>query len=412
MKQIKVEESCNEFEQVLVEKQLSMDSLDRYRRILTEFSIFSGNTLYSQKIGADFLMKKFHDSGGLALTDEFSKKQAYYFRCMRILADYYAFGIVLRNNSAYGEIIWPEGFKECNYKFYEELIDFNLSYSYINQSKRLIMCFILFLDTQKVYLPDGITLDIIDSFIKTFKNLSSRGIATKISFLKRYLRFLYLNSYINTPYAERLPHVSMQGRSKFPTIWTDEQIMKIKESADRISPSGKRSYAMIMIAAELGLRIGDIRDLDLHNINWEKKTISIVQNKTGNSLILPFSDNLGWAIIDYLKNGRPITNSSKIFVKHIPPYDAFTINSNLNELLTMVLIKADIPPQKKENVGWHTFRRSLATHLLQNNVDMNNIAEILGHSDPNITSKYYVKLDLENLKRCIIEIEVKDYVKE
>lgn len=79
--------------------------------------------------------------------------------------------------------------------------------------------------------------------------------------------------------------------------------------------------------------------------------------------------------------------------------------------MTKVLIKSDIPPEKKDNVGWHTFRRSLATHLLQNNVEIYNIAEILGHSDPSITSKYYVKLDLENLKCCMLEIEVKDYVK-
>lgn len=411
MKQIKVEELCKEFEQALIKKQLSNDSLRRYRDILTEFSLFSNEVLYSQRIGAEFLMQKFQDNGGVTLTDEFSKKQEFYFRCMRMLADYYAFGIVVRNTSAYGEIIWPDGFRECNYEFYQELIDSNLSYSYINQSKRLIMSLILFLDAQHIYSPDGITIDKIDSFIKTFKALSLNGINTKISLLKRYFRFLYLHSYIKVPFADRLPHTSFHGRAKYPTIWTNEQIIKIKESADRISPSGKRSYAMIMLAAELGLRIGDIRDLEFCNINWEKKTISIIQNKTGNSLELPFSDDLGWAVIDYLKNGRPITDSSKIFVKHIPPYDGFGVNSNLNLLLTKVLIKSDIPPEKKDNVGWHTFRRSLATHLLQNNVEIYNIAEILGHSDPSITSKYYVKLDLENLKCCMLEIEVKDYVK-
>jgi len=76
------------------------------------------------------------------------------------------------------------------------------------------------------------------------------------------------------------------------------------------------------------------------------------------------------------------------------------------------MVRAGLSPKKNTDVGWHTFRRSLATNLLQNNVGLNVISEILGHSDPDIAGKYYVQLDLEGLKKCALEMEVMDYVRQ
>ena len=64
----------------------------------------------------------------------------------------------------------------------------------------------------------------------------------------------------------------------------------------------------------------------------------------------------------------------------------------------------------QENVGWHTFRRSLATNLLQHKVPMNTITEILGHTNPEIAGRHYVQVSIENLKNCTLSVEVKDYV--
>ena len=121
---------------------------------------------------------------------------------------------------------------------------------------------------------------------------------------------MYLHEYIAVPLGERLPKICTRGREKLPTVWSQEDITKIKMSADRISPEGKRSYAMIMLAAELGLRIGDIRNLTFADIDWEQKTIIIVQHKTQQELCLPLPESVGWALIDYIKNGRPISNSA------------------------------------------------------------------------------------------------------
>ena len=285
-----------------------------------------------------------------------------------------------------------------------------MSPGYYAHARATLHDLILFLDVRDVHAPEQIEVSDNDAFIAGLAGLSQKSIERRVCDLRRYYRYLYLHEYIAVPLGERLPKICTRGRMKFPTVWSQEDIEKIKASADRISPEGKRSYAMILLAAELGLRIGDIRKLKFSDIDWERKMITIVQHKTQQELCLPLPESVGWALIDYIKNGRPISNSRCVFVKHRPPYDEFSPTATLNYLLTKVLIKADIPADKKKQFGWHTFRRSLATNLLQNNVPMNTITEILGHNDPETAGQYYVQISTASLKPCILEVEVKDYV--
>lgn len=409
-KDVYVTDLCMEFLQALTAQQLCEDSLKRYRKILVEFSVVAGNKHYSQSLGAEFLVSVLRERGGLVLSDEESQNEAYYCRCMRALAEYFNFGIVLKRVDAHGEIIWPEGFRECTEGFYKTLIDEGLSYGYIVNSRKVIKDLISFLDASDIHEAADICTEHNDSFIKSYYWLSPKGIEGRLCMLRRYYRYLYLNQYIPAPLGEKLPHASIQGRTKFPNTWDLDQIEKIKATADRTSPSGKRSFAMVMLAANLGLRIGDIRNLKLHDIDWNRKQISIIQQKTDKALVLPLPDDTGWAVIDYRKNGRPYTDSPNVFVRHKPPYNEFPINSTLNHILSSVLSKAGLPPEKRGNVGWHTFRRSLATNLLQNNVEVSTISELLGHSDPDIAGRHYIKLDIENLRKCALAMEVKDYV--
>ncbi len=409
-RRIPVFELCTELEQELVRQQLNPDSLKRYRKVLKEFSVFGGEEVYSQPLGTKFLIQKFRADGGISATDEYSRTETYYFKCIRILAEYYNFGIIHIRNDIKGEIIWPDCFRTCTEDYLGELVNDGLSYPYINRSKIVIKDLILFLDDRGIHKPQDITAEHNDAFIKSYYYLSPKGIATKLCILRRYYRFLYLNRYIQVHLAEKLPHACINGRMKIPTFWTQEEIEKIKSSAERVSPSGKRAYAMIILASELGLRIGDIRSLKLSDIDWEQKKISIVQNKTGNPLVLPLTEDAGWALIDYIKDGRPITGSKNVFVKHRQPYDAFPVNSTMNYILSAVLARAGITSGDK-NYGWHTFRRSLATRLLQSEVEMSTISEILGHSDPDIAGRYYIKIDARNLRKCMLDLEVKDYVR-
>ena len=409
-KEVSVSALCASVQKAMKEKGFSNETIRRFEPVFNDFILYSGNGSYSQSLGAAFLAEKLLDLGGVALTDDGSHLARTYSQGIRNLAEYYNFGILYRRQDCMGEIVWPGPFRECTQKYFDNVVASGLSPGYYTHARTTIHDLILFLDTRNVYAPEQITVSDNDAFIASLAGLARKSIESRICNLRRYYRYLYLHGYIKIPLGERLPKSCSMGRMKLPTVWSQEDISKIKASADRISPEGKRSYAMILLAADLGLRIGDIRNLTFADIDWERKVVTIIQHKTKQELCLPLPEAVGWALIDYIKNGRPVTNSHYVFVKHRPPYDEFPPTATLNYLLTKVLVRADIPADKKKHFGWHTFRRSLATNLLQNNVPMNTITEILGHNDPETAGQYYVQISTDSLKPCILEVEVRDYV--
>lgn len=409
-KVITVFDLCCKVQKAMEDKNFSQDTIRRYESVFNDFITYSGNAMYSQALGRAFLVKKLSELGGLSTADDNSRLSHIYKQSMYVLAEFYNFGILHRYCNCSEEFIWPAEFSVGIEAFLSDIVTSGLSRGYYRQLVSIIHDLILYLDDHGITKLDEIKASDNDGFIATFTGLCTKTVFTRIGYLRRFYRFLYLNNYISIPLGERLPQANIQGRTYFPVLWTEDDISKIKESAERVSPSGKRSYAMILLASELGLRIGDIRSLKFSDIDWERKQLNIVQNKTQKALCLPMTDSVGWALIDYLKNGRPITDSKYIFVKHRPPFDEFPMNSTLNGLLTRVLIKADISPEKKQHIGWHTFRRSLATNLLQHQVPMNTITEILGHTDPDIAGRHYVQICTESLRKCVLEVEVKDRV--
>jgi len=114
---------------------------------------------------------------------------------------------------------------------------------------------------------------------------------------------------------------------------TTELIVQLLSAVDRSSAKGKRDYAILLLACRLGLRAGDIRTLKLDNLHWAESTIEITQAKTGAPLTLPLTNEVGEALIDYLKSGRPQTKYREVFLKVNPPFDPFTGN-NLYHIVT------------------------------------------------------------------------------
>ena len=195
------------------------------------------------------------------------------------------------------------------------------------------------------------------------------------------------------------------ARKSLPTVWSAEEIEKILKAVDRCNPSGKRDYAIILLVARLGLRIGNVRDLKLYDINWQTNQINIMQNKTNEPISLPLMEDVGWAIIDYLKNGRPITDCPNVFVRHQAPFMPFSSKNSLFSMLTRIISKAGVATEKRARAGMHSLRHSLASELMKNNVEINIISDILGHCTPE-TTRHYLRVNLPALRECALNVEV------
>ena len=125
------------------------------------------------------------------------------------------------------------------------------------------------------------------------------------------------------------------------------------------------------------MRVGDITALPLSALHWNTRTIAGVQQKTGRAVQQPIWEDVGWAIMDYLKHGRPPTASPVLFVRHQAPFEPFQRSTNLHNLITKYTRRAGIAGPTGRH-GMHALRHTLARTLLEHETPLPVIADILG----------------------------------
>ena len=132
---------------------------------------------------------------------------------------------------------------------------------------------------------------------------------------------MYEEKYIEIDLAKGMPSPNHGRGGRLPNVWSPEDIEKVLAAVDRASPIGKRDYAILLLVTHLGLRDSDIQNMTFSNLLWKECRIRLVQTKTKRTLELPLTEEIGNAIIDYLKYGRPKQDTSEyVFVRHSAPY--------------------------------------------------------------------------------------------
>ena len=238
-----------------------------------------------------------------------------------------------------------------------------------------------------------------------------RGYAPKTtgslrSALADFLAHLHQGGTIGEDLAGRLPpqRYPRRGQSA-PYPWTAEQVRLVLDRIDRQSAIGKRDYAMVLLTARLGLRVGDLRRLELGWFDWRAKTLALTQHKTGLALTLPLPDDVGWAVIDYLRHGRPEADCGQVFIKHRYPFTAFGLSTSAGSRLRYYARRAGIvfPPGRSH--GLHSLRGALAVAMLQADTPAPVVTAVLGHAVASTTAAHYLRLDTEHLRGCAMDVE-------
>jgi integrase len=170
---------------------------------------------------------------------------------------------------------------------------------------------------------------------------------------------------------------------------------------DRGNPKGKRDYAIILLACVLGLRVTDIKNLTFGCFHWEAKKLIFTQSKTRGTVTLPIPSEVGWAVIDYLKYGRPKVDSPIVFVRHLAPFLPFSERDHLHQLIRGYMRIAHLPTLKKHR-GMHSLRHTAASRMLEHGTPLAVISDILGHTDTDSTA-VYLKVDINKLKECCLD---------
>jgi site-specific recombinase XerD len=254
-------------------------------------------------------------------------------------------------------------------------------------------------------VPDLGTLTVfdIDRYIKARVGSIQRTTRKAVSFqLRSFLRFLHRTGRIGADLAACVIAPTLYRYEGIPSVLEPEQVREILISASKDrSPNGLRNYAMLMLLATYGLRSGEIRRLQLEDVDWRGERLWIRHTKTGVRSCLPLMPKVGHALLNYLRVGRPKCAAREIFIRCRAPRCGFFTSSTLNSMLRRHLAKIGIRPAGKR--GPHVFRHSRAVSLLRAGVPVKEIGDVLGHRSAASTN-VYLKLDDHELRSVALAI--------
>lgn len=238
---------------------------------------------------------------------------------------------------------------------------------------------------------EALTSAILIEYMTHLKQSKQREALCELRKICRYLNrndLLTALAGIHAPRHNRIiPMLNREEQERIKAVTIDETI-------------SLRDAAMILLGISAGIRACDIIRLRLSDIDWRNETISWRQSKTGNLVCIPLVPSVGNAITRYLTEERPHAPNDYIFVRSLAPFKPLSCHSSCYVLVRRALEKAGISKNGRI-FGMHLLRHNAASTMVENEVPIETIAAILGHSDPNTTG-IYITTDEKRLKECVL----------
>jgi integrase/recombinase XerD len=246
--------------------------------------------------------------------------------------------------------------------------------------------------------PDTIQYENLQEYIFNLskKKFSERSQARWISSIKAFFKYL-----VEDEFRKDNPATLLEGPKLglyLPDTLTLPDINKIIGAIELDSDLGKRNQCIIEVLYGCGLRVSELIELKISNINFQENYIKVL-GKGKKIRFVPLADYTATLLLNYISEIRSKIRVSKRYE------DTLFLNSrgtSMSRVIVFLIIKelTDKAGVSKK-ISPHTFRHSFATHLLQNGADLRYIQEMLGHSS--ITStEIYTHLKTEELRDVIL----------
>ena len=403
MESLPLQQLADETLQALVKANASKNYQKVFKTVSRNFIVYAREhdiDSFSIDHGLQFLEDHY------SMSQKMSEKKwnGVYLRCINAMAEYQLTGTVdMYLVSTRKKYYFPEAFKDSAdaYLSYREYI--GISSKSIQISRLYLSRFFAFLNTKNVMSLDTVTVPIVLEFLKSLSSFGKPTINSIMRTVRYYLKYCHDNGIMHEELFSKLPNPHYNRQSRLPSTYTEDEVRKTLDTIDMGNPCGIRDYAIILLIARLGLRSSDVANLRFSNIDWESDRIRLTQVKTGNPLELPLLSDVGEAIINYLKNARPKTESDHVFIRVQPPYTEFRSGA-VGALVHEHLLRAGIHLEGRKS-GSHALRHSLASRLLEHEIPLPVISEILGHVNTQ-TTMTYLRIDINELKKCALEVMV------
>ena len=199
--------------------------------------------------------------------------------------------------------------------------------------------------------------------------------------LRALLRFLHGRGQISDWVVDAVPAAVGWRRRSFPPELTRSQVARLLKGCDRGSATGRRDYAILVLLARLGLRAGEVAALTVDDVDWRSGELAVT-GKGNRHEPMPLPVDVGEALADYCRRGRPVTGCRNLLLQARAPYAALS-SSTVGKVVERACGRADLPV-----VGPHRLRHAAATALRQAGAPAAEVGQILRHRHAATTTRY------------------------
>ena len=235
--------------------------------------------------------------------------------------------------------------------------------------------------------------DIVEFVQHMASGLHPKGAKMVSGALRSFLRYTCHLGETGPELVAAVPAVASWSMLNIPKGIAADQVDKLLDSINRNSATGKRDYAIVLLLARLGLRANEIRLLELDHIDWINGTLRI-RTKGAKCRTFPLSREVGEAIADYLRHGRPACANRCVFLRARAPIAGFLGSYGICSIVRHAIKRSGVVAP---TFGTHQFRHGLATEMLHGGSSLEEIGDVLGHVSPD-TTRIYAKVDLDALR--------------
>ena len=205
--------------------------------------------------------------------------------------------------------------------------------------------------------------------------------------MRAFLRFLVATGQCSESLLQAVPQFAHYQLASTPRFLEPEELERVIGACSDKNAVGARDRAVILLLARLGLRASEVAELTFDDIDWNNGRI-VVCGKGRRREWLPLPQQIGDAIIGYLRRGRPPLQVPQVFTSVLAPHrpmTRFAVTHVVRSALRRAGVKAPIS-------GAHLLRHSAATAMLRKGATLAGVAAVLRHRSPRTTA-HYAKID-------------------
>jgi len=203
--------------------------------------------------------------------------------------------------------------------------------------------------------------------------------------LRSLLRFLHVTGRVSMSLSEAVPSVPGWSPGPLPRGLERMQVAGLLDSCDRECARGRRDYAILLLLTRLGLRVAEVAGLTLDDVDWQTGTL-VVHGKGARVEQMPLPEDVGQALADYVRNGRPRSPSRHLFLGVHAPWSGMAPGA-VSAVVARAGNRAGFG-----RFGAHRLRHTVACDLLRAGASLTEVAQLLRHRDERSTA-VYAKVD-------------------